>query len=273
MTVQLTRPSVRYAEGAAFHLEEFIKNYGDAGKEEINSIGYAHQIEIDLAEPGQFTRDYVGTAVKDGKLVILFEAGEFGSNNNWGLREITLLPALNAAPPGPGSEPQMTFLARMGIATQLHEILNEAQKKIAGHLQNPDIKVDPNLEENFGKLLAESKTAGSSLDRDWQESFGLYTANYFKSFAYQLEAQNFSGEEMLREAFAEGVDKGLIALRIVDKLKKMQYCEVEIEDGVLYLQVRTPKLLSTLMESKLILFADHCQDMGSESQQHWLQCD
>jgi hypothetical protein len=60
---------------------------------------------------------------------------------------------------------------------------------------------------------------------------------YFEGFVGQLEYQKFGEDEMLREGFNEGVEKGIVEFRVLEKMKFETYCECEIEDGVLYLQV------------------------------------
>ncbi len=49
--------------------------------------------------------------------------------------------------------------------------------------------------------------------------------------------EDFENDDLLKEAFNEGVQSGKIAIRIVDTLPARRYCEAQIEDGVLYLQV------------------------------------
>ncbi|KAI1644978.1 uncharacterized protein F4817DRAFT_345192 [Daldinia loculata] len=93
-----------------------------------------------------------------------------------------------------------------------------------------------------------------------KESIGSCIAEYINGAIYRLkEFKDNAGEdglkelnticyahvitidldELLREGFHEAVEKGEIAFRIVDTLKYDSYCECEIEDGILYLQVNT----------------------------------
>ncbi|KAF7369537.1 hypothetical protein MVEN_00283600 [Mycena venus] len=228
-----------YVEGVMTSLKWLVEAYGEAGKKELNEIAHAHTIQLDVGEPEQIVRSTdSGTAVVDGKLVILFKADGFGSNPHWALGEASLFPAVNAAP---GSQP-MTFLARLGISKNYAEKADPAKKKFKDMLQK-DITLDPNFEEVFAKLLEESKRPGNSIvdTPEWQLQFGRYVANYFDAMAYQMECLGFGTDEMLREGFNEGVESGVIKVRIVDALKRQRDCEVEIEDGVLYLQTTLEK--------------------------------
>ncbi|KAJ7343755.1 hypothetical protein DFH08DRAFT_810306 [Mycena albidolilacea] len=56
------------------------------------------------------------------------------------------------------------------------------------------------------------------------------------AMAYQLEVLGFGTDDMLREGFNESAESGVVKVGIVDALKRQRDCEVEIKDGVLYLQ-------------------------------------
>ena len=71
--------------------------------------------------------------------------------------------------------------------------------------------------------------------REWGGTF----VSYFEGAEYILKYQKFGEDDMLQEGFNEAVEKGEIAIRIVDKLNAGSYNESVIEDGVLYLQVCT----------------------------------
>ncbi|KAJ6562322.1 hypothetical protein B0H19DRAFT_1259907 [Mycena capillaripes] len=229
-----------YMEGAITALKWLVEVYGDGGKKEINEIVSAHTIQLEVGEPEQILRNTdLGADVVDGALRILFPADRFGSNPHSALGELALLPALNAAP----SSQSMTFLARLGISKNYAEKADPAQKKFASLLQRTDIKLDPNFEEVFAKVLEESKRPGNDVIGipQWQLQFGRHVGSYFETMAYQMETLGFGTDDMLREGFNDVVTSGVIKLRTVDALKRQKYNEVEIEDGVLYLQTTVAK--------------------------------
>lgn len=57
---------------------------------------------------------------------------------------------------------------------------------------------------------------------------------------YNLKYAGFKDDDMLQEGLAEAVPSKTIKFRVVKALKKGPRNEAEIEDGVLYLQVRSP---------------------------------
>jgi hypothetical protein len=225
-------------EGAITGLKSLVEVYGEPSKKELNAVVHAHTIQLELGEPEQIVRNTdLGADVVDGNLRILFPADRFGSNPHSALGQFDLFRAVNAAP----STLPMTFLARLGISKNYYETADPAKKQFGDLLQRSDITFDPDFEEVFGKLLEESKRPGNeivSIPGSWELQFGRYMASYFAAMAYQLQTLGFGTDDMLREGFNEGVGSGVVKFRIVDALKRQKYCEAEIEDGVLYLQVR-----------------------------------
>ena len=57
---------------------------------------------------------------------------------------------------------------------------------------------------------------------------------------YQLKYAGFKEDDMLQEGLAEAVPSKTIKFRIVKALKSGYRNEAQIEDGTLYLQVRSP---------------------------------
>lgn len=191
---------------------------------------------MDLDEEKRFT--YCGTDVIDGRLRLLFAPDRLGTNISSCLDRDVLLKALNDAPAPDGAS--MSYAARLGIRGDFDAKIETTRARIAELVARPDIKLNPNFEENFSKLLAESKVKKNGLNRDWQEQFGGWTQKYFEGLASGLEWQKFEDDELLQEGFNEGVEKGEVVFRIVDKLQQGSYNECVIEDGVLYLQVSIP---------------------------------
>lgn len=187
--------------------------------------------------------------MKDGKLRILIAPKGLGTNSNSALNEGNLKKALNDASVSAGNK--LSFAAEEGLTKYWYPNSADIEGKISTILGKP-VKLDPRLEENFAALKAESEKPGSPLIKHWEGSFGNIVHSYFSLLVGQLEFQKFRGDEMLQEGFFDAVSKATIALRIVDKLNKSNYCESAIEDGVLYLQVSCSK---AMVSSCLLTFA------------------
>ncbi len=225
-----------YFEGAIYRLKEFVDNYGEDGLNELNAISYAHVMTMDLDEAKQFS--YCGADVHEGKLRILFGENYLGTNIDSALDRQILLKALNDAPAPEGSDVPLSFAARMDVRREYDPRAEEIRTQVAEILARPDIKLNPNFEDTYAKLLEESKTnKKTELRPDWQDVLGSFTRQYFEGLVSQLKWQKFDGDELLQEGLNEVVDKGEIAFRVVDKLSQGSYSEAVFEDGVLYLQV------------------------------------
>lgn len=188
---------------------------------------------MDLDEESKFS--YCGCDVKDGKLRILFN--RLAVNISDAVQKDYLHKALNEAPAPEGSEETFSYEARSGIKKDYEGKIGEVQKKIGTILGRPDVKLVPNFEDTYAKLTAESKKSGTSLRSDWETVFGNWTYSYFEGLATQLDWQKFGSDELLQEGLNEAVEKQEIAFRVVDSLKYASYCEVVVDDGVLYIQV------------------------------------
>jgi hypothetical protein len=218
-------------------LTAFEEIHGQVGIDEINNICYSHVLTMEYDEAKKVR--YCGADVVDGKLRIIFEEGEMGTNMYGALDGPPLEKALTEADPPAGTI--MSYSARANIRLDYDAKISPIQEKIAAQLQNPDIILLPNFEDTFEKLMAESKRKKNTLSRTWQQELGDITRKYFDGIAFQLKKQKFGEDELLREGFQDMIDKGTIAFRIVDKLEYDSDCECKIENGVLYLQVCDPR--------------------------------
>jgi hypothetical protein len=70
--------------------------------------------------------------------------------------------------------------------------------------------------------------------------------SYFDSVHKNKAYSKFATDDMLQENFNEIVDKGIIEVRLVGKLKHDNYCEVVFEDGKLYVQAMLEKYGSNI---------------------------
>ncbi|GAP91548.1 hypothetical protein SAMD00023353_6500460 [Rosellinia necatrix] len=225
-----------YFDSATRRLDEFKDTFKEDGVNELNTICHAHAMTIDIDEEKRFS--YCGADVFEGQLRLLFAPGNLGTNISYCLDRDVLKKALNEAPPPEGAA-GMSYAARTSIRVEFEPKIEAVRETIGELLAKPDIKLTPNFEDSFEKLLAESKVKKTGLTKDWQEYLGGWTRGYFEGLASQLRWQKFEDDELLQEGFHDVVDKGEIAFRIVDKLTQGSYNECVIEDGILYLQTTT----------------------------------
>lgn len=186
---------------------------------------------------------YSGAAIKDGKLFILFNAKGLGTNDAEAVSPPNLIKALNEAPVAEGAAPQLSFSAKTAIRKSYDPKIGDVQTKIAEQLGKSagDITLEPNFDALYAALLAESQKPGNKLYKKWDEQLGPFVLSYFDSVRNHLAYKKFATDDMLQEGFNEVVDKGVIEVRIVDKLKYANYCEVVVEDGKLYVQTTIAK--------------------------------
>jgi hypothetical protein len=222
----------RYIEPFVDNLSDFLKSFGDDGKAELNSYCSKHQLVLAPQDTTDFT--YGGLEIRDGTLRIVFAEHYLGTNTSSVSREIGN--ALKDAPaPSGNAKPALNIIARNAIRDNYDPKIEALRESIARLVGVPNIKLDPNWDNNAAELL---KHAEKSNTTGWDQNIASATYSYFEGVRDQLERQGFKGDDMLQEGFQEGVSKGEICVRVVDKLVKGYYNEVVIENGVLYVQVR-----------------------------------
>lgn len=226
-----------YIDGAVSQLKYFETRQGEEGIKELNEIASAHVLTMDVDTSAKPV-SYCGRQIVDGKLTIIFNANAIGTNSYDALELNGLLAALNAAP---NSEKNgLSFAARTAIREDYTPKIGEVQDKINRLLgKEGAMKLEPRFEDAYEKLKAESQVKKTELRDDWERSLGSYVFSYFESVASRLEYEKFEDDDMMQEGFLEAVENGVVAFRIVDKLKYGSYCEVVIEDGVLFVQTTT----------------------------------
>jgi len=233
-----------YVDSAIYQLKYFEQYHKEEGIKELNEICSAHVLTMDVDEAKKFS--YCGCIVDDRKLVIVFNRDNLGVNTNDALTTKTLLGALNDAPPAEGNTSKISFAARTGIREEYDPKIEDLRAKVAAMVGKPELKFEPNWDDAFAKLSAEKKRKGNGLDDDWESRLGYYIQSYFEGLEWMMRSQSFADDDMLQEGFNEAVEKAQVAFRIVDKLKYGSYCEVVVEDGVLYIQVSNrPDFLPT----------------------------
>ncbi|KAG5759708.1 hypothetical protein H9Q72_012164 [Fusarium xylarioides] len=213
-------------------------------KSNVNTLASAHVLTIEVDPSATFK--YCSCDIKDGKLRILVAPTGLGSNISEAVADNNLKKALNDASISGGNK--LSFVAEEGLAKYWYPSKSEIEAKVAKILGQP-VKLDPRLEENYAALKAESEEPGTTLIKHWENNFGNAVHGYFNGLVSQLESQKFPGDDMLQEGFFDVVSKAEIALRTVSALKKGNYNESVVEDGVLYLQTTPGKWATNVQDA------------------------
>ena len=216
----------RYATDTVANVEEYIKKHGTDGVKELNSLASAHEIVLEADGQDKYSSGG-GCDINDGKLRLLFNKSNLGNYTSDASQYIDK--AVNEASRN-GST--VSFTARQAITKDFDAKIGAVEKKFLAILQLPDISLEPNWEANFQEV--KKKQTGDS----WEKEFGKKTLAYFEALAEALQNSGFSKDDLLREGWAEAVEKNRIVLKVCDTLKKMRYNEVWLEGGVAYIQVR-----------------------------------
>jgi hypothetical protein len=188
-------------------------------------------------EDDQKRFSYCGCDVRDGQLRVLFSEGKLGTNIYDAVSPDNLMKALNDAPPAAGADSELSFRVRTAIRQDWDPEIEAARAKAAEMLQRADLKFEPRWAENFEALKHAAGQKNSPLGDDWEGRMAYLVRLYFEGLVGQLSYQKFGDDDMLREGFNDEVAKGVVVFRVLEKMKFETYCECEIDDGVLYLQV------------------------------------
>jgi hypothetical protein len=125
---------------------------------------------------------------------------------------LKLADAISAAAQPTGSS-EANYAARHSVKIYWEPRSDELLQRAIKQLKNPELQFDLNFEEIAG-ILKNAKGVSS----DWEEQFGIFIYDYFKSIVAQLEREKFIDDEMLQEGFLEAVPKSLVKLRVVEKI-------------------------------------------------------
>jgi hypothetical protein len=211
-------------------IQEYIEKTGQLGVDELNTVADKHVITICHDDTGEVS--YTGCDIRDGRLRILFTEDYYGSWQGDAFRDLDQ--AVNKAEHPAGSEaPVLSFAARTSIQKQYEPQIGAVEARIAKILAMRDIKLTPNFEAVIAKLKAAGETPSQ-----FEPRIGEVSLAYFSKFADKLVEQKFDSDDMLQEGLQEALTGKEIALRVKDPLVQSSYNEVELEDGVLYIQVR-----------------------------------
>lgn len=171
---------------------------------------------------------YNGCKVEDGKLCMVFHPNYLGTNVDYVLEKIA---DVVSEAPQPDGAPSLSFAARHSVAKDWDPAIGEVLEKARKALKNPELKFEPDFNA-MGKMLK----GGKDVRDDWERNLGNFTVKYYESFVDTLEREKFGEDEMLREGFEEGIPKGIVKMRIVEKMDG--YNGIVLDDGALVMQVR-----------------------------------
>jgi len=231
---QLGRYIYGYINDAIGQIKYEIDREDEEGAAEINKIAHAHVLT--LAFDPEKRNSYCGAEIVDGKIQLLFSEGQFGTNSGYALDREHLYDAFNAAKAPEGTS--MSFKVRQSIRRFWDKEIGDILKECNELLERKDdpLTFDPNWEDTYNKLQAESQRKKTELPKNWEERVGYTVAEYFKGFHWGLKKIKVDDDDMVREGVNEGLEKKIVKFRIVEKLAKSNYSECVFEDGVLYVQ-------------------------------------
>ena len=225
--------SSSYVSSAITRIEEYVKKYGDDGRDELNNLASNHAVTLEPTDNEKIGR-YNGCDIANGNLRILFRKDMLGTNID---RTMETLPeVVNEAGVAAGGQ-GLDFAAKQDVKANFDPKIPAVEAKAREILAMPSLKLVANLEANFLKLFAHTEAGGGvDLQHEWQKHFGRVVLHHFEAFVEVIEQGGFSKDEMLQEGFQESIDKGIVEFRIVDKLVKKRYNEMILEEGRLVIQ-------------------------------------
>lgn len=210
-----------------------MEKYGDDGKLELNKLASSYTMKLEQTLDPEI--EFTGCEISHGCLILLFSKGNIGVDVYRAAED--LADAVNKASLAITIESAgtLSFLAKQSVKMDYSdEKVASLTNRIAAILSIDGIKLVPNFAENYAKLAA-YKPTNYDFPRNWQDTFGACTLEYFECFANSLEELGFQSDELLQEGFKEGVYKNQVVLRVVDRLMNDDCNECMIADGVLYL--------------------------------------
>jgi len=216
-----------YASAIVNNIKRFLDKHGDEGKTEINSVAPAHVITM-LAHANV---RYCDVEILDGNLRMRFDPESLGSNiDNVGEY---LERALNNAPQPADASP-LSYASRNSIKNGWDGEIGPILQRAKDLLQNEKLVFEP----GFVEISEQLKKAGKNARQDWEGDLGNFARYYFQGLVDTLKREKFGEDDLLREGLEEAAPKGVVKLRIVDKLetKQSSYNEIVIDDGALVIQ-------------------------------------
>lgn len=218
-----------YVNGAIDHFKYYVRDHGEGGKQELNSVCSKHVITLGAGTGFS----YNGVKIEDGTLKLIFNPTCLGTNTHQ-IGEY-LAKAVSEAPQPEGAS-TLSYAARHAVQKDYDPKIGALLKKAQDILQSPKLKFDCNFEE-IGKALK----GGKDVRDDWETNLGDFAYRYYESFVDVLKREKFDSDEMLREGFEEGIPEMSVQLKVVEKIKGY-YNETVLEGGAVVMQVCNPSL-------------------------------
>ncbi|KAF8865682.1 hypothetical protein BDZ45DRAFT_580014 [Acephala macrosclerotiorum] len=222
-----------YFDGLIWSLKSFVEKHGPSGVSELNTLCPTHVAT--LIPSAKFS--YCGCQIDNSRLELVFHPNNLGTNVSYVAQDLDK--ALTSAPQ-PSGAPSLSYAARHSIKTDYEPKVGDMLEKIKKILKNDAFKLEPDFD-----ALGQGLKAGKGVRDDWETNLGSFTLKYFESFVDALEREKFADDELLREGLEEEVSKGVLKMRIVEKLVGGKggngYNEILVEDGVLIIQTTADK--------------------------------
>lgn len=220
------------------HLSKFKDQHGEMGINELNAVASAHTVIIAPTEDPAITRS--GTDITAGALRIVFRPGNLGTNIGDAAANLSVTVNKAGLANSIGdAESALDFQARSDIARNWDAKLPQLIQSFQEALGLPVFTLSPNFEANAAKLAAWDKTHRKGtypLRNDWLQRFGEHTYGYFEGAFEMLKYRKFDEDDMLKEGFAEAIEKNELSLQVVDSLKRRSCNEAEVVEGVLVMK-------------------------------------
>ncbi|CZR61867.1 uncharacterized protein PAC_11764 [Phialocephala subalpina] len=217
-----------YFDALVWSLKSFVEKHGPSGVAELNTLCPTHVAT--LLPSAKFS--YCGSQIDNSRLELVFHPNNLGSNISYVAQDLDK--ALSSAPQ-PSGAPTLSYAARHSIKTDYEPKISGMLEKVRTILKNPAFKLEPNFD-----ALGAGLKGGKDVRDDWETNLGSFALKYFEALVDVLEREKFADDELLREGLEEGVEKGCVRLRIVEKLGGGKggngYNEVLIQDGELVIQ-------------------------------------
>lgn len=149
---------VWYVEPLMQNMKDFVKKFGDDGKNELNSTVNSHNISFSPQDSTKFS--YGGLVVENGVLRLVYNAPKsFASNVSDVSRGIA--EALKTASSTSGSGSAYDIVARNGVKENYDPKIEEVRKNIETLTGARGIVLKPNFEENAKALKNDKKVSSA----------------------------------------------------------------------------------------------------------------
>lgn len=144
-----------YVEPLLQNVEKFVREYGDDGKDELNSTVTSHAVEFGPQDKTDFR--YGGLYVEGGVLKMVYEAPKCFATNTSDV-SLKIGEALKKASESAGGK-AFNVMARNNVKDNYESNVDEVQEELGTLLGVKDIKLTPNFEQNAEALSKHEKVS------------------------------------------------------------------------------------------------------------------